>query len=112
MSQGKCAGMVNSNLKGKRGERMFAAYLRERGYDARRGQQYAGGEDSPDVIHSVPGIHFEVKFREHLDMKTAIKQAQEDAPEGDCPVVAFKRKNKDWVAIMSMEDLMQLIATK
>ena len=91
---------------------MFAKYLRQFGYEARRGQQYRGGDDAPDVIHSVPGIHFEVKFREHLDMKTAIKQAQTDAPKGQCPVVAFKRKNKDWVAVMAMDDLVQLIATK
>ncbi len=104
--------MVNSKLKGNRGELMFAKYLRTFGYEARRGKQYSGGDDSPDVVHSVEGIHFEVKFRERLDIITAIKQAQDDAPKGDCPVIAYKRKNKDWVAIMSMEDLMQLISIK
>lgn len=34
---------MNSRNKGKRGEREFAALLREHGFDARRGQQFAGG---------------------------------------------------------------------
>ena len=42
--------MTNSREKGKRGERELAAKLREHGYDCRRGVQYQGGPDSPDVI--------------------------------------------------------------
>jgi Holliday junction resolvase len=104
--------MVNSKLKGNRGERMFAAYLRERGHEARRGQQYQGGDDSPDVVHSIDGIHFEVKFVEKIQILTAVQQAKDDAAEGEIPVVAFKRKHREWIAILPMENLMTLIATK
>ena len=41
---------MNSRTKGKRGELELAKALRLYGYDARRGQQYHGGADSPDVI--------------------------------------------------------------
>ena len=40
-----------SREKGKRGEREVAGLLRSYGYDARRGVQYHGGEDSPGNAH-------------------------------------------------------------
>jgi Holliday junction resolvase len=53
---------LNSNQKGKRGEREAAAFLTDEGFPARRGQQFAGGTDSPDVVcESLSGLHFEVK---------------------------------------------------
>ena len=57
---------INSRAKGARGEREFAAFMREHGYEAHRGQQFAGSADSPDVVHSIPGIHIEVKRVEAL----------------------------------------------
>ena len=54
---------MNSKDKGKRGERMAAAKFREHGFDARRGVQYSGGPDSPDVV-GPEGLHIEVKFTE------------------------------------------------
>lgn len=53
---------MNSRDKGKRGEREFASLLREHGFDARRGQQFAGGADSPDVVSdALAWLHVEVK---------------------------------------------------
>jgi len=58
---------VNSKQKGSRGEREAAGVIAEVfGCEARRGQQFAGGKDSPDVIHSIPGVHFEIKRVEKL----------------------------------------------
>ena len=57
---------MNSKQKGGRGEREFAAFCREQGYDAKRGQQFQGGADSPDV-KGLPGIHIEVKRVERLN---------------------------------------------
>lgn len=104
--------MVNSNQKGKRGEREFAQYLRDHGFAARRGQQYEGGHDSQDVIHDIPFTHFEVKRTEKLQLHPSLEQAREDAGEHDMPVVAYRRNRSDWVAILSMEDFLKLIANK
>lgn len=49
-----------SRDKGARGEREFRDLLREHGFEARRGQQFAGGNDSPDVVTDLP-CHVEVK---------------------------------------------------
>lgn len=105
--------MVNSKLKGKRGEQEFANYLKKRGVKARRGQQYSGGGDSPDVVHDIPGVHFEVKRVEKLELHKAMAQAKADrkTPE-HMPVVAFRRNRGKWVAILPMDDLLKLIAPK
>ena len=96
--------------KGKRGERMFAKLIREHGLDdkAHRGVQYQGGPDSPDITTSLP-IHFEVKFVERLGVRDAYAQAETERKAGDYPVVAWKKSNAPWLAVLSMEDLFDIL---
>jgi Holliday junction resolvase len=100
---------INSRQKGARGEREWRDQLRNEGFDARRGQQFAGGTDSPDVIcESLPGIHWEVKRVERGNPYEWMEQAERDAGT-KMPVVAHKRNGKDWICIMSAESLFALI---
>ena len=100
--------MVNSRRKGKRGELEFAHYLEAHGIEARRGQQHRGGGDAPDVIHSIDGVHFEVKRVETLRLQEAIDQAAADA--GDLvPVVAHKRNRGRWYATLPMDELIRML---
>lgn len=58
---------MNSNQKGKKGERELAAILKSYGYeDSRRGQQYCGSNGDADVV-GLPGIHIECKRVEKLN---------------------------------------------
>ena len=41
---------INANRKGKAFERQVAHILSDNGFPARRGQQFAGSPDSPDVV--------------------------------------------------------------
>lgn len=100
---------MNSNQKGKRGEREFAAFLKQHGIEARRGQQFTGGGDSPDVVHSLEGIHFEVKRTETLRLWAAIEQAETDRADADIPVVAHRPNRKDWIVILYAEDFLHLL---
>jgi hypothetical protein len=103
---------VNSRAKGCRGELMFRDLLREWGYEAERGQQHAGGADSQDVNHNVPGVHFEVKFVEAKSTGTVydwLEQAQRDAGPKNMPVVVHKRSRKPWVAIVPIEHFMRMV---
>ena len=50
---------MNSRNKGKRGELEWRDVIRSHGYEARRGQQFSGSPDSPDVVTDLP-YHFEV----------------------------------------------------
>ena len=95
-----------SRDKGKRGERELAARLRYFGYDAKRGVQYKGGEDSPDVI-GLPGIHIECKRTERLDIYGALAQSKGDCGK-DMPVVMHRKNNCEWVVIQPLDDWMAL----
>ncbi len=96
--------MTNSRQKGKRGELEFSAALREFGFEARRGQQFCGGEDSPDVVTSLTDVSFEVKRVEALNVDKAMDQAITDAKEL-IPVVAHRRNRKPWLITVRLEDL-------
>jgi hypothetical protein len=100
--------VVNSIQKGKRGERQLAKALQSHGVAARRGQQFKGGDDSPDVIHEIPWVWFEHKFVERLSLYEAYAQAVRDAPANKMPVVSHKRKRKPILVILSLDDFMKL----
>lgn len=99
---------MNSKQKGARGEREAAQALRDcLGIEARRGIQFCGSEESPDVKTSLAGVHFEVKRTEKLSIYKAMEQA-----EGDCgpnvPVVLHRSNHKEWLCIIKLADLMRL----
>lgn len=99
--------MINSREKGARGERMLAKALRSHGKEARRGQQFSGGSDSPDVICNMPFVHWEMKFKERFNLYEAYAQATRDADEYHIPVVAHKKKYKPIMVILSLDDFMK-----
>lgn len=103
----------NSRNKGKNGELEFAHYLTDRGLGARRGQQFSGGTDSPDVVcEGLPGVHFEVKRVEAGNPYKWLEQAQRDAGLEKLPVVAHRKNGKDWVAIVPMQVMIDLLVQK
>lgn len=101
-------GKINSRDKGARGERMFAALLREHGYEAERGCQHSGGKDSPDIKTNMPNVHWEVKFVEKLNIVTAMEQSKRDAGENEMPFVAHKRNRTEWLVTMRFTDFIEL----
>jgi Holliday junction resolvase len=100
---------MNSRNKGKRGERQWRDELRANGYDARRGQQFSGSPDSPDVVcEALPWLHFEVKCVERLNIEDAMAQARRDAG-AKTPVVAHKRNHRRWLVTLDAEDFFQFL---
>lgn len=100
---------INSRAKGVRGELELAAILREYGFEAKRGQQHAGGADSQDVKHNIDGFHFECKLVEGLSLYPAMEQAKRDKAPDDIPVVAHRRNKKEWLAILPLRDFLKLL---
>ena len=97
-----------SREKGKRGEREAAAELGELlGVDARRGVQFQGGPDSPDVVLEDVPIHVECKRVEALNLYAAMEQAKADAGE-KVPVVWHRRNNQPSVVIVETSRLVDL----
>lgn len=97
---------INSRAKGARGEREFANLLTYYGYPARRGQQFSGSKDSPDVVcDSLRRVHWECKLTQRLDLSGAMQQATRDA--GDkMPLVASRRNGEDWLITMRVSDFL------
>lgn len=120
---------MNSREKGKRGERQWRDELRAHGFAARRGQQFAGGAESPDVVcEELAWIHFEVKAVERLNIEDAMEQARRycgawnlgggtaphpgplpSAERERVPVVAHKRNHRRWLVTMEAETFFRLL---
>jgi hypothetical protein len=103
---------INSRRKGAAGEREFASYLREQGWQkARRTQQYAGDPEggSGDVVCTNFPFHCEVKRCQQIKPEQWMAQAKGDAPEGKIPAVFFRRNGeKKWLAIIEADDLCEI----
>src|SRR2546423_1859105 len=100
---------MNSREKGKRGERQWRDELRAQGFQARRGQQFSGSPDSPDVVcEQLRWIHFEVKAVERLNIEEAMEQAKRDCA-GKVPIVAHKRSFRTWLVTMKAETFFRLL---
>ncbi len=100
---------MNSRTKGKVGEREFAALLRDNGFDARRGQQFSGSPESPDVVsEALAWLHVEVKRVQALNLADACAQA-----EGDCGgkpwIVAHRKNHAPWLITMTAETFFRLL---
>jgi hypothetical protein len=108
---------MNSREKGKRGERQWRDELCAHGYAARRGQQFSGSPESPDVVSpALPLIHFEVKAVERLNIEDAMDQGRADCGmrSAECgmqkvPVVAHRRNFRPWLVTMEAETFFRLL---
>ena len=98
-----------SRNKGKTGELEAVKFLKAHGFpEARRGQQFKGSPDSPDVA-GVEGFHIEVKRTERFDLYGALAQAKADAGPASTPVVMHRRNGHGWVFVIGGEDFMKLL---
>lgn len=100
-----------SRDKGKRGEREWAIFCREQGYDCHRTAQYRGNTGAAGDVEGLPGIHIEVKRTESLRPWDYMGQAAHDAAEagkGELPIVAWKRNDYPWMVIMRAGDWFEL----
>jgi len=105
-----------SKNKGANGEREFASLLVSYGFEARRqGRQFFnmdGSREHQDVEHNVPGIHFEVKRCERVEIEKWIKQAEDEVVnqgEERMPVVAWRRNRKPWRVAMDADDFLFIL---
>jgi len=98
-----------SRDKGKRGEREVVALLREYGYDARRGQQFRGTKDSPDVIHNMYGWYVEVKLKQQLNLYDALDKADEERMKTEKSVVFHRKNSQRWLVTLDAHDFLGTI---
>lgn len=98
---------MNSRRKGADGERELAGKFSDAGFEARRGQQHAGGSGSPDIVHSIPWLHVECKRVEAFRLYASLDQSRRDSGE-KMPIVCHRKKRSRWVVVLDMEDFFKL----
>jgi hypothetical protein len=99
---------INANRKGKVGEREWRDVLRSHGWEARRGQQFCGTKDSPDVISNNP-IVFEVKRVESFSPRELLKwvsKAKEDQQGLNLTAVAHRTNGGEWLLTFNANDFL------
>ena len=101
---------MNSRQKGARGEREWRDFLIQAGLTARRGQQFSGNPEAPDVVcPSTPGVHWEVKRVEAGNPYVWLDQARRDAGDRKIPIVAHRKNQRDWICILPALDVLNLL---
>jgi hypothetical protein len=94
---------INSRAKGAAAEREAAgAIAKVFGVQARRGQQFSGSPDSPDIVSDLD-VHWECKRVEKGNPYQWLEQAIRDAGER-VPVVIHRRNNHEWILVMRLTD--------
>ena len=101
---------LNSRRKGAAGELAAAKLLTAAGHPARRGRQYAGHPDAPDIVCPSLPIHWEVKVVEKLNFWNALDQARKDCPPEKTPIVLAKKRRTGWVVTLGAEDFLRMLA--
>lgn len=101
---------MNSKNKGASGERELAReWARIFGCSARRGQQFSGSPESPDIVVGIPGIHVECKRVERFELDKAMAQSRRDAGENEIPVVCHRKNRGKWVMVVELELVPDLV---
>lgn len=92
---------------------MLRDMFRQYGFTARRTQQYCGntGDASDVIVEELPRIHLESKCTEAKDFLNWIDQANRDC-NGKIPIVAHKRNRREWIAILPLDNLIDLLRTE
>ncbi len=100
--------MTNSRQKGKAGELEAAHFLAGLFHQpVRRGQQFRGGSESPDVV-GLDGLHIEVKRVQQLNLAAALEQSAHEAAPGEVPLVLHRANQQRWKITIYAEDVLRL----
>jgi Holliday junction resolvase len=100
---------INSRAKGAAGERELANFLTKYGYPARRGQQFQGTSESPDIIcEELDGWHIECKRVQQLNLHKAFSKCFEECSMHQSPVVMHRKNGEEWLATISLSAFLEL----
>lgn len=107
----RCSGFLGavvtgrkSRSKGQRGERELFTLLNGligREVFKRHANPFFG-RGKPDASDSELPVALEVKFQETLSLPAWIKQAREQARDGQVPVLGYRRSREPWTLLVIM----------
>jgi Holliday junction resolvase len=99
---------ASQRRKGAVGEREVATILRNAGFDVERVPN-SGGLTVKGDLTGLDGFHIEVKRQEAAKVWAWLEQARSEAPDGDTPLLIFRRSRSEWHACMPLSDLLELL---
>jgi hypothetical protein len=101
---------ARERAKGARGELEVVQLLRDAGWkDARRTSDGRGQQSRGDVTNGPQGVHIEVKRQERINVPACLRQAQNDAPGQDMPLLVHRPSRMGWMATVPLVDLLELL---
>ena len=101
---------INSRAKGVRGEHQVRDLFRRFGFSARRGQQFQGTKDSPDVIVEDLTLLVESKFTEMTEVYTWMNKLTKEAAGSRRIPAVFHRKNRGKMLVsLDAEDFLFIL---
>jgi len=97
---------INSRRKGANGERELAKTLRLLfpASEIRRGQQYSGGPESPDVT-GLAGLHLECKRGERLNLHKVMAKLVTESKDDETPLLCHRTNGQPWLATFQLADI-------
>ena len=98
-----------SRRKGRRYEQELVHLFREAmpGAEVKRGLQSRGGEEVPDV--DCPVFWLEAKRGKKPNVRAALKQALENAPQGRIPLAVIRDDRSEAFVALSLDDFLELL---
>jgi len=96
---------VSERRKGLRGQQEVQRLVKAAGLTIRRLTH--SGDALVDASRG-HRLHIETKRQERPRPGEWIRQAQEEAPRGVMPVVAWRQSRGEWYAILPLKDLLRL----
>lgn len=102
---------AHSRRKGAAYERELAQRFREAmpSADIKRGLQYRSGEETPDV--DCPVFWIEAKRGAQPNVRAALRQATEAAPQGRVPVAVIRDDRAEAFVALSLDDFLEMVAS-
>ena len=101
---------INSRAKGKRGELEIVKILAPFWPEVCRNLDQFGA-NKQDAL-GTPGVHWQIKYVEALNIWKALNQAITESDPKDVPVVAFRRNRTPWYAALELDELIPLLRLK
>jgi Holliday junction resolvase len=95
-----------SRTKGSSGELEVVHILKGHGYETWRTPNSGAFTHSRGDIRGMPGLHWEIKRQERLEMDKWTAQAEADCASTDMPLVAYRRSRQPWRVVSLLEDFL------
>lgn len=96
----------HSRQKGREAEREVARIFTEAGFPCIRSE--ANGAGGEDIQHHIPGLWFEVKRQERLNLREAYKQARKASGKRH-PVVVHRSNREEWLVSFSLSHFLTIL---